>query len=209
MHVIYKYTFLKATTSLCSNNYVYLVFQYSSRRKISWKILYVTHANRVRKSSVSHISASSKGRVLLETHTHTTWLYSPSSGLASCAIRLHKSLSWAFPLHPSIPIARQSSWTSSMETHRPKLKPAESIWCTLPARNLMKVNSTVSSFGDETRGMAGSDCLSAFIQATKLPQYVNHCSSKRKSHCGFFFNDEVLTEHQSHTNNHTANKQKD
>jgi hypothetical protein len=33
--------------------------------------------------------------------------------LASCAIRLHWSLSWAFLLHPSIPISRRSSWTSS------------------------------------------------------------------------------------------------
>ena len=47
------------------------------------------------------------------TTTTTTWLYSPSWALASCAIRLHKSLSWAFPLHPSIAITRRSSWTSS------------------------------------------------------------------------------------------------
>jgi hypothetical protein len=31
--------------------------------------------------------------------------------LASCAFRLHWSLSWAFLLHPSIPISRKSSWT--------------------------------------------------------------------------------------------------
>jgi hypothetical protein len=31
----------------------------------------------------------------------------------TCAIRLHWSLSWAFLLHPSIPISRTSSWTSS------------------------------------------------------------------------------------------------
>ena len=34
--------------------------------------------------------------------TTTTWLYSPSWALASCAIRLHKSLSWAFLLHHHI-----------------------------------------------------------------------------------------------------------
>jgi hypothetical protein len=42
-----------------------------------------------------------------------TWRYSPSWDLASCAIRLHWSLSWDFLLHPSIPISRKSSWTSS------------------------------------------------------------------------------------------------
>jgi hypothetical protein len=42
-----------------------------------------------------------------------TWRYSPSWALASCAILHHWSLSWAFLLHPSIPIYRKSSWTSS------------------------------------------------------------------------------------------------
>ena len=42
-----------------------------------------------------------------------TWRYSPSWALASCAIRLHCSLSWAFLLHPTIPISCRSSWTSS------------------------------------------------------------------------------------------------
>jgi hypothetical protein len=53
--------------------------------------------------------AASKASII---HT-TTWLYSPSWALASCAIRLHKFLSWAFPLHPSIPIAHKSSSASS------------------------------------------------------------------------------------------------
>jgi hypothetical protein len=35
-----------------------------------------------------------------------TWRYSPTWALASCAIRLHWSLSWAFPLHPWTPISR-------------------------------------------------------------------------------------------------------
>ena len=39
-----------------------------------------------------------------------TWRYSPTWALASCAIL---SLSWAFLLHPSIPISRRSSSTSS------------------------------------------------------------------------------------------------
>jgi hypothetical protein len=43
------------------------------------------------------------------TPTTTNLLYSPSSALASCAIRLHKSVSWVFLLHSSIPIARKSS----------------------------------------------------------------------------------------------------
>ena len=51
--------------------------------------------------------------------TTTTWRYSPSWSLASCAIRLHKCPSWAFPLHPSTPIARTSSWTPS--NHPPLL----------------------------------------------------------------------------------------
>jgi hypothetical protein len=42
-----------------------------------------------------------------------TWRYSLTWALASCAIRLHWSLSRAFLLHPSIPISRRSSWTSS------------------------------------------------------------------------------------------------
>jgi hypothetical protein len=36
-----------------------------------------------------------------------TWRYSPTWALASCAIRLHWSLSWAFLLHPSILISRR------------------------------------------------------------------------------------------------------
>jgi hypothetical protein len=42
-----------------------------------------------------------------------TWRYSPTWALAPCAIHLHWSLSSAFLLHPSIPISRRSSWTSS------------------------------------------------------------------------------------------------
>jgi hypothetical protein len=57
---------------------------------------------------------SARGKQENATITTTiTWLYSPSWALASCAIRLHKSLSWAFPLHPSIPISGKSFWTSS------------------------------------------------------------------------------------------------
>jgi hypothetical protein len=47
-----------------------------------------------------------------------TWRYSPTWALVSCVIRLHWSLSWAFLLHPSIPISRRSSWTSIL----PRLK---------------------------------------------------------------------------------------
>ena len=42
-----------------------------------------------------------------------TWRYSPTWALASCAIRLHWSLFWAFLPHPSIPISRRPSRTSS------------------------------------------------------------------------------------------------
>jgi hypothetical protein len=42
-----------------------------------------------------------------------TWYYSPTWALASSAIRLHWSLSWAFLLHPSSPISRRSSGKSS------------------------------------------------------------------------------------------------
>jgi hypothetical protein len=54
-----------------------------------------------------------KGTKLTITAFIITWRYSPTWALASCAIRLHSSLSWAFLLHPSIPISRRSSWTSS------------------------------------------------------------------------------------------------
>jgi hypothetical protein len=51
--------------------------------------------------------------ITMRLNVTTTWLYSPSWALASYAIRLHKSLSRAFPLPPSVPITRKSSWTSS------------------------------------------------------------------------------------------------
>jgi hypothetical protein len=49
---------------------------------------------------------------IIITITTTTWRYSPTWALASCAIRLHWPLSWAYLLYPSIPISHRSSWTS-------------------------------------------------------------------------------------------------
>jgi hypothetical protein len=62
-----------------------------------------------------------------------TWRYSPTWALASCAIRLHWSLSWDFLLNPSIPISRRSSWTSS--SHLTLVYPFFS-WCKISHSSL-------------------------------------------------------------------------